>query len=209
MILTYELQHHWLWQSSCWSGTLQHSPTLPPERQSGAVWVEMSCQGLQNLILFKTKMVYLASLFKTKMVHFATLFKTRDIISRPWFISFSLSFWLIANLYTPFETSGPKRHPTEDAKWWNRIPCLRLKLFFFFYFCTNSLLTPKRLLWEVRKNGEESLKRTRMPKRAVYIVVSASVRSSAILAVHTNEKWKFFYGHFSSMNITFICICLC
>lgn len=48
-----------------------------------------------------------------------------------------------------------------------------------------------------------------MPKRAVYIVISTSVRSSADLTVHRNEQWNSFYGHFSSSNITFICIHLC
>ena len=50
------------------------------------------------------------------------------------------------------------------------------------------------------------IKKDKDAKRAVYIVVSASVRSGAVLAVHRNEQWNFFYGHFSSKNITFICM---
>ena len=50
------------------------------------------------------------------------------------------------------------------------------------------------------------IKKDKDAKRAVYIAVSASVRSGADLALHRNEQWNFFYGHFSSKNITFICM---
>ena len=98
---------------------------------------EFSPRGLQTLLLFKTKSFNFNILFKTRDLYI--LLEFRIFLSPLFFISHTESIFLnkwhhrISSQkicwypHVGFKASSPERHPVQDTKWWNCIPCLRCK----------------------------------------------------------------------------------